>query len=86
MLWLMNNKSEKDLEGSGRGLIYGTILPIYWNEENHKSLNQDSRSPGRDLNPGPPEHETGGLITRLRRSVNLLLFTGGGLWMNLNVH
>jgi len=27
-------------------------------EENHKNLSEDSRSPGRDLNSGPPEYET----------------------------
>jgi hypothetical protein len=26
-------------------------------EENHENLNQDSRSPGRNLNTGPPEYE-----------------------------
>jgi hypothetical protein len=26
-------------------------------EDNHEKLHQDSRSPSRDLNPGPPEHE-----------------------------
>jgi hypothetical protein len=34
-----------------------------------KYLNQDSRSSGRDLNPGPPEHEVGLLTTQSRRSV-----------------
>jgi hypothetical protein len=29
-----------------------------------KTLSQDSRSPGQDLNPGPPEYETGALTTR----------------------
>jgi hypothetical protein len=24
-----------------------------------KKISQDSRSPGRDLNPGPPEYEAG---------------------------
>jgi hypothetical protein len=32
------------------------------------NLSQDSRSPGRDLNPGPPEYE-GVLTTRPGRSV-----------------
>jgi hypothetical protein len=35
-------------------------------EENHKNLSQDSWFPGRDLNPGPPEYETGVLTTRPR--------------------
>jgi hypothetical protein len=34
-----------------------------------KNLSRDSRSPGRDLNPRPPEYESGVLTTRLRRSV-----------------
>jgi hypothetical protein len=34
-----------------------------------KSISQGSRSPGRDLNPGPPEYEVGVLTTRPRRSV-----------------
>jgi hypothetical protein len=34
-----------------------------------KNLSQVSRSPGRDLNPGPPEYEAGVLTTRPRRSV-----------------
>jgi hypothetical protein len=36
-----------------------------------KNLSQDSRSPGRDLKPGPPEYEAGVLTTRPRRSVPL---------------
>jgi hypothetical protein len=28
-------------------------------EKNTKTLSQDSRSPGRDSNAGPPENETG---------------------------
>jgi hypothetical protein len=28
-----------------------------------KELSQDSRSPGRDLNPGPPEYKAGVLTT-----------------------
>jgi hypothetical protein len=38
-------------------------------EENHENLSQDSLSPGRDLNPEPPEYETGVLTTQPRRSV-----------------
>jgi hypothetical protein len=32
-----------------------------------KIISQDSRSPGRDLNPGPPKYEAGVLTTRHRR-------------------
>jgi hypothetical protein len=42
-------------------------------EENHKNLNQDSRSTEWDLNPRPSEYEARMLIT-LRRSV-----AGGGI-------
>jgi hypothetical protein len=42
-------------------------LPVE-TEENH--LSQDRRSPGRDLNSGPPKCETGVVITRQRRSMN----------------
>jgi hypothetical protein len=38
-------------------------------EENHENFSQDSWSPGRDLNPGPPEYEAGMLTTLPRRSV-----------------
>jgi hypothetical protein len=38
-------------------------------EENHGNLSRDSRSPGRDLNPGASEYEAGVLTTQLRRSV-----------------
>jgi hypothetical protein len=34
-----------------------------------KNLSEDSRSTGRDLNPGLPEYEAGVLISRPRRSV-----------------
>jgi hypothetical protein len=34
-----------------------------------KPFSQDSRSPRRDLNPGPPEYEAGMLTTRPQRSV-----------------
>jgi hypothetical protein len=40
-----------------------------------KTFSQDNRSPGRDLNPGPPKYEAEVLITRQRRSVILHIFT-----------
>jgi hypothetical protein len=39
-------------------------------EENHENLYQVSRFQGRDLNPGPPEYETGVLTTRSKCSIN----------------
>jgi hypothetical protein len=41
-------------------------LPVE-TEKMTKVLSQDSRSPGRGLNPGPPEYKVGVLITRPRR-------------------
>jgi hypothetical protein len=43
-------------------------------EQDHLT-SQDSQSPGRDLNPGPPEYEVGLLATRLRCSVPTLYGT-----------
>jgi hypothetical protein len=40
-------------------------------DENHKNLIQDNLALGWDLNPWPPEHETGVLATRPRLSVSL---------------
>jgi hypothetical protein len=61
----------KYLGGSCRGLI-----PRYYPgnflegmRKTTKNLSQDSRSPGRGLNPGLPEYEAGVLITRPQRSV-----------------
>jgi hypothetical protein len=59
------------VEGSGRGLIYSTnpAVGLGGLRKTTKNLGQDSWSPGRDLNPGPPEYETGVLTTRSRRWV-----------------
>jgi hypothetical protein len=37
--------------------------------KNTKNLNEDGRYPGRNLNPGPPQYETGLLTTQPLRSV-----------------
>jgi hypothetical protein len=52
---------EKDMEGSGRGLICRCYPGIRLEElrQNTKNLSQDSRFPGRNLNPGRPEYELG---------------------------
>jgi hypothetical protein len=39
--------------------------------ENHEQPQSGSRSLGRDLNPGPPEYESGILTSQLRRLVTL---------------
>jgi hypothetical protein len=44
-------------------------------EDNHGKVHQDSRSPSRDLNPGPPEHEAILLITQPRPSVRTPFLT-----------
>jgi hypothetical protein len=54
-------------KGSGRKrswTFFGAI-PAFSGEteENHENLSHNSRSPGRDLNPGPPEYEAGVLTT-----------------------
>jgi hypothetical protein len=61
----------KDLEVGGRGLSFKLLSSIRLEErkDNTKILSQDNRSPGRDLNPVPPEYEAEVLITRPRRSV-----------------
>jgi hypothetical protein len=40
-----------------------------------KKLSQDSRHPGRDLNPEPPKYEKRVLTTRPRRSVIILFLS-----------
>jgi hypothetical protein len=41
-----------------------------------QNLTQDSRSPGRDLNLGPPKYEALVLTTRLRHSLVVFLLNG----------
>jgi hypothetical protein len=48
---------------------YYTGIRLEGLRKNHEKLSQDSRSPGRDLNPEPPEYEAGVLTTQPRRSV-----------------
>jgi hypothetical protein len=62
----------KDLEESGRDLIlrYYPGIHLQGLRETTKNLSQDSRSPDRDINPGPPEYE-GVLTIRSQRSVTL---------------
>jgi hypothetical protein len=56
-------------------VAYSKVLSSYLPggiEKNHKNLSQDSPSPGRGMNPGPPEYEAGMLNTRPQRSVTIL--------------
>jgi hypothetical protein len=59
------------VEESGRGLIlrYYTGIRLEGLKKTTKPLRQDSRSPGRDLNPGPLKYKAGVLTARPRRSV-----------------
>jgi hypothetical protein len=52
----------KNAEGSGRGLIK---VPQHFarGAEENRAERQDSRSLGRDVNPGPAEYEAGVLNT-----------------------
>jgi hypothetical protein len=47
------------MEGSGRGLIlrYYPVTCLEGLRETTQSLSRNTRSPGQDLNPGPPEYE-----------------------------
>jgi hypothetical protein len=52
----MNNRLERIWNEGAQHLPKGTT-------ENHKTLNQNSQSLGRDLNPAPAEYEAGMLTT-----------------------
>lgn len=54
-------------------MVHFKVLPLHFHggtEETHEKP-QNNRSAGRNVNPGPPEHEVGMLTTRLRPSVIL---------------
>jgi hypothetical protein len=55
----------KNLEGSGSGIIlrYYPEICLAGLRNTTQNLGQDSRSPARDLNQGPPECEAGMLTT-----------------------
>jgi hypothetical protein len=58
-------------KGYGRKLSSSNFKALSWHlpggtEENHENLRQGIWSPGRDMNPGPPEYEAGVLTTRPR--------------------
>jgi hypothetical protein len=62
----------KELEGGDRGSIYCRYYPGIFLDglrKTSKTLSQDSRSLGRNLDPGPPEYEAGVLTTRQQGSV-----------------
>jgi hypothetical protein len=68
----MKGQVNDDWKGCGRkrswpNLKYYLGIGLEGLRKTTKNLSQHSRSPGRDLNPGPPEYE-GVLSTRLRNS------------------
>jgi hypothetical protein len=54
---------KKHMEGSGRGLIRSIFLTLLWREggnlQKKKTLNLDIRFSSLDLNPRPPEYDSG---------------------------
>jgi hypothetical protein len=48
-------------------LRYYPVIRLKGLKKTMKPLSRDSRSPGRDLNPVPPEYEAGVPSTRRRR-------------------
>jgi hypothetical protein len=59
------------MEGRGNGFLrHYPGISLDGLGKTMKSLTQDSRSPGRDLNPGLPEYKVGVLTTLLRRYVH----------------
>jgi hypothetical protein len=60
--WMMNWESCGRKQSSCNFKALSRNLP--GTDENHENLSNDSRSPGRDLNLGPPEYEAGVLTTR----------------------
>jgi hypothetical protein len=60
------------VEEGGSGFILRQYLSIRPEglRKTTNNLIQDSRCPGRDLNPGPSEYEAGILTTRPRHSVH----------------
>jgi hypothetical protein len=63
------------LEGSCRSLILSNYHGIRLERlrKTMKNFCQDGRSPGRDLNPAPPEYGAGVITTRPRRSLHATL-------------
>jgi hypothetical protein len=62
-------------EGCGRKLSWSNLklhprVFLKGLKKATKNLSQDSQTPGRDLKPGHPKHETGVLTTEPRRFVS----------------
>jgi hypothetical protein len=65
----------KEVEGSSCGLILKYYSGICLEElkKTTKDLSQDSRSPDRDFNPGPPEYEAGMLTMRFGHALKMTM-------------
>jgi hypothetical protein len=50
-------------KGFGRKPLYYPVMRLMRLRKAMENLSQDSRSPGQDLNPKPPEYEAGLLTT-----------------------
>jgi hypothetical protein len=50
----MNRIGKSECEG-----MWKEAMEQFSWKENHKNIGENNRSPGRDLNPGPPECEVG---------------------------
>jgi hypothetical protein len=69
---IVNNELERcGRKRSWPNLRYHPGICLEGLRKDTETLSQYSRSPGRDLNPRPPEYEAGVLTTRPQRSVAL---------------
>jgi hypothetical protein len=66
---MMNDELERWKEQSGYILRYYPSIHVEGLRKSTKDLSHDRRSSGRNLNPGPPEYETGVLTSRTVLSV-----------------
>jgi hypothetical protein len=70
--WQVNDELEgKVASGRGPTLKHHPGIRLEGLRKTTKNLNQDSRSSGRELKPGPPEYDAGVLTTWSWRSVVL---------------
>jgi hypothetical protein len=65
----MMNRKECGRKQSWPNLRYYPGICLGGLRKTTKKFSQDSRSPGSDLNTGPPLHEAGMLTSRQRRSL-----------------
>jgi hypothetical protein len=75
------------MEGSGRGIIYSTIMELVWRDwRKPRNLSQDSLSPAEILNLECEEYEAGVLTTRRKRVLKRIFpcycitYTNESIW------